>query len=120
MIIDTLISFPRTFARLKRIEYRNYILLFRDRIDCDRNSLEMDFDNPKIPRGPFENSEGHRGGTKDNNELSFRVPSIPNSPSAAITNSQPESMRQQRANEIHGSSSHGKNAFRRHKLFKDS
>ena len=82
--------------------------IFRHKIDCDLTSLEMDFDNPKIPRGPFEHSEGHhRGGTKDSNDLSFRVPSVPNSPSPAITNSQPDSVRQ-RVNEINGSNAHGK------------
>ena len=68
----------------------------------------MDFDNPKIPRGPFEHSEGHHvGGSKDNNDLSFRVPSVPNSPSPALTSSQQDSSRQ-RSNEINGSNSHGK------------
>ena len=104
------------------IEY-NIFYIFRDKIDCDQKGLEMDFDNPNIPRRPFENSEGHHhGGTKDNNELSFRVPSVPNSPSPAIINSQPESVRQ-RANEIHGSNSHGKKIltdFHAHELCKDS
>ena len=86
----------------------NILWIFRDKIGCDQNSLEMDFDNPKIPRGPFEHSEGHhRGGTKDSNDLSFRVPSVPNSPSPALTSSQQDSSRQ-RSNEINGSNSHGK------------
>ena len=84
------------------------IFNFRHKIDCDLASPEMDFDNPKIPRGPFEHSEGHHvGGSKDNNDLSFRVPSVPNSPSPALTSSQQDSSRQ-RSNEINGSNSHGK------------
>ena len=89
-------------------EFEELLWIFRHRIDCDLASPEMDFDNPKIPRGPFEHSEGHHvGGSKDNNDLSFRVPSVPNSPSPALTSSQQDSSRQ-RSNEINGSNSHGK------------
>ena len=65
----------------------------------------MEFGNPKLPRGPFENPKGP-GCEKDNNELSFRVPSIPSSASIITAPSQSES-ENQKGHEVNGSS-HGR------------
>ena len=73
---------------------------YREKTDCDQFKPKMDFGNQELLRRPFENTKGH-GSNQDSNELSFRVPSIPSSPSLAA--STPDSTRQ-RGHETNGKS----------------
>ena len=63
----------------------------------------MDYSKTKLPSRPFDVAKGQND-DKDRSDLSFRVPSIPNSPSSSSsTPSQSESVRQ-RSHDLVGSS----------------
>jgi hypothetical protein len=62
----------------------------------------MEFGDPKLSSGPFENQKGP-GCDKDNSELSFRVPSIPSIASITTAPVQSES-ENQKGHDLNGSS----------------
>ena len=70
--------------------------------DCGQPGTTMEFGNPKLSSGPFENQKGP-GCDNDNSELSFRVPSIPSSASITTAPVQPES-ENQKGHDLNGSS----------------